>query len=145
VHLFTLCWNEAKMLPYFFRHYIGLVDKFFIFDNGSTDGSLKLLSGDERISVQHWEVKGDSFGEASRQLFNAFWKKSRGQTDWAIVVEVDEHLFHPDLGRYLRRCAESGITVVKPVGYEMIADDFPTQEKPLWQLVTRGVRFLAFD
>lgn len=145
VHLFALCLNEAKMLPYFFRHYNGLVDKFFIFDNGSTDGSLKLLTGDERVTVLHWDVQGDSFVDDSLQLFNNFWKRSRGRTDWSIVVEVDEHLYHPDLRDYLRQCAECGITVVKPIGYEMIADDFPTEEKPLWQLVTRGVRYFPFD
>jgi hypothetical protein len=145
VHLFVLSWNEAKMLPYFFRHYSGLVDKFFIFDNGSTDGSLELLAGDERVSVVHWDVEGESFVEGSRQLYNNFWKRSRGQTDWAIIVEVDEHLYHPDLRSHLQRCAERGITVVKPIGYEMIADEFPTGEKPLWQLVTRGVRSFPLD
>ena len=133
------------MLPYFFRHYTGLVDKFFIFDNGSTDGSLKLLAGDERVTVLHWDVQGNSFAEDSCQLFNDFWKHSRGRANWAVVVELDEHLYHPDLRSYLRRCTECGITVVKPIGYEMIADDFPMEEKPLWQLVTRGVRFLPLD
>lgn len=145
VHLFALCWNEAKMLPYFFRHYSGLVDKFFIFDNGSTDGSLELLAGDERVTVVHWDVAGDSFVEASRQLFNDFWKRSRGRTNWAAITELDEHLYHPDLRGYLRRCAECGITVVKPIGYEMIADCFPAEDKPLWQLVTRGLRYFPFD
>src|SRR5260370_4673027 len=78
-------------------------------------------------------------------LFNDFWKPSRSRTDWAVVVELDEHLYHPDLRSYLQSCNESGITVVKPVGYEMIADEFPTEEKPLWQLITRGVRFLPLD
>lgn len=145
MHLFVLSWNEAKMLPYFFRHYTGLVDKFFIFDNGSTDESLELLAGDERVSVLHWDVQGDSFVSESRHLYNNFWKRSRGRADWAIVVEVDEHLYHPDLRNYLRRCTECGITVVKPIGYEMIADGFPTEEKPLWQLVTRGVRSFPLD
>ena len=145
MHLFALCWNEAKMLPYFFRHYSGIVDKFFIFDNGSTDGSLELLAGDERVSAVHWDVQGDSFAEASCRLFNDFWKSSRGRTNWVIVTELDEHLYHPDLRSYLQRCAECGITVVKPIGYEMIADDFPTEDKPLWQLVTRGVRFIPLD
>lgn len=133
------------MLPFFFRHYKGLVDKFFIFDNGSTDGSLELLSGDERVTVINWDVQGDSFAESSRQMFNDFWKRGRGRTDWAIIGELDEHFHHPDLRGYLRRCTESGITVVKPVGFEMIADRFPTGDKPLWQVVTRGLRYFPFD
>jgi hypothetical protein len=145
VHLFALCWNEAKMLPYFFRHYTELVDKFFIFDNGSTDGSLDLLAGDERVTVMHWDVEGDSFAEASRRLFNDFWKRSRGRTSWVAVTEVDEHLYHPDFRAYLLRCTECGITILKPVGFEMIADQFPTEQKPLSQIVTRGLRYFPFD
>ena len=43
LHLYALCWNEGRMLPYFFRHYRSLVERFFIFDDGSTDGSLEFL------------------------------------------------------------------------------------------------------
>ena len=133
------------MVPYFFRHYTELVDRFFIFDNGSIDGTLELLAGDERVTVVHWEVESDSFGESSRQLFNDFWKSSRSQTKWVLISELDEHLHHSSLRNYLQRCTDCGITVVKPIGYEMIADDFPDEEKPLWQLVTRGVRYFPFD
>ena len=48
IHLYTLCWNDRRMLPHFFRHYSFLVDRFFVFDNGSTDGSLQLLAENER-------------------------------------------------------------------------------------------------
>ncbi len=41
VHLYALCWNDRRMLPHFFKHYGCLVDRFCIFDNGSTDGSLR--------------------------------------------------------------------------------------------------------
>jgi len=44
VHLFALCWNECSTLPFFFRHYDRIVSKYFIYDNGSTDGSVEFLS-----------------------------------------------------------------------------------------------------
>jgi hypothetical protein len=37
VRLYATCWNEEKMLPYFFRHYDTLVSRYFVFDDGSTD------------------------------------------------------------------------------------------------------------
>src|SRR5690242_2946962 len=43
VHLYALCWNDAYMLPYFFRHYDSFVDRYIIFDDGSTDRSLDIL------------------------------------------------------------------------------------------------------
>lgn len=133
------------MIPYFFRHYNGLADRFFIFDNGSTDGSLELLAGDERVSVTHWDVQGDSFVIEAARLANRCWKQSRGQADWVLTAEVDEHLHHPDLPAYLDSCARRGITAIEAIGYDMIADRFPTEDRPLWQLVTGGVRSFGMD
>ena len=39
------------MLPFFYRHYESLVDHFFVFDNGSTDGSLDILRAHPRTTV----------------------------------------------------------------------------------------------
>lgn len=133
------------MIPYFFRHYNGLVDRFVIYDNGSTDGSLQLLAGDERVAVVHWDVRGDSLLYETFRLTNEFWKQSRGHTNWVVTAEIDEHLHHPQLLAYLDACAQSGITAIQAIGYDMIADAFPTQDKPLWQAVTRGVRAFGMD
>ncbi|NLB69974.1 MAG: hypothetical protein GX804_09915 [Lentisphaerae bacterium] len=43
VHLYAVCKNEAHIIPYFLNHYGAFVDTFIIYDNGSTDKSLKLL------------------------------------------------------------------------------------------------------
>ena len=43
VHLYAVCKNEAHIIPYFLKHYGAFVDTFIIYDNGSTDKSLKLL------------------------------------------------------------------------------------------------------
>ena len=51
------------MIPFFIKHYGPVVDRFFIYDNGSTDRSLSLLKGDERIVIRHFDVLGQSFVE----------------------------------------------------------------------------------
>ena len=43
VHVYALCWNEEKMLPFFFKHYDNIADQYFIFDNDSRDNSLSML------------------------------------------------------------------------------------------------------
>jgi glycosyl transferase family 2 len=145
VHLFAICWNERKMIPYFFRHYNELVDRFFISDNGSTDGSLEMLSGDERVHVEHWDVIGDSFVREACWLNNDFWKQSRGRAQWAFVVDMDEHLFDADLRGHLANCRSNNVTAIKVIGYDMMAETFPTEDRPLWQLITRGIRFIGLD
>lgn len=144
VHLFAMCLNEQRMIPYFLRHYAGLVTHFHIFDNGSTDDSLQLLSGDPRIVVESFKTEGDSFVLTAQRLMNDVWNRSR-KADWVITAEMDEHLHHPDLPAYLRHCAAEGVTALHAVGYDMIARAFPTGGQPLFEQVVRGTRSLLFD
>jgi hypothetical protein len=140
VHLYTLCWNDKKMLPHFFEHYNPVVDRFFLFDNGSTDGSLEILKGDERVQVSHFQTEFDSFAETELRLSEEMWKSSRGSAEWVLVIDIDEHVYHADLLSYLRDCRARGVTAIRAVGYEMVADTFPGTGKRLCDVVTSGVR-----
>src|SRR5262245_9842041 len=95
-HLSCLCWNEAPMLPYFFRHYDPLVDRYFVYDDGSTDGSRELLRQHPKVSLRSFESSGDSFVDSARSFYDTAWQESRGQADWVMLVNIDEHLHHPD-------------------------------------------------
>jgi hypothetical protein len=143
IHLYSLCWNDARMLPFFFRHYDDMVDRYFVFDNGSTDGSLSILENHGRVEITHFDVPGDSFVEEERRLADTMWRNS--DADWVIVTEIDEHLYHPDMTGYLRRCKGQGITAIRSIGYEMVSDVFPTGTQPLYEQVTTGARSLPHD
>jgi hypothetical protein len=144
VHLHALCWNEARLLPYFFRHYDQVVDRYFVYDNGSTDGSLELLKQNPRVVLGTFDA-GESFVHAAMQHYNQCWKQSRGQADWVFIVNIDEHLYHPCLMEYLRACTRHGVTVILPEGYNMISDAFPTTSEPLWKTIRYGARDPIWD
>ena len=128
------------MLPYFFRHYDEFVDEYFIYDNGSTDESLGMLQAHPRVHLEHFRVEGNSVVEEQRRLGDLIWQRSRGQADWVIITDIDEHIYRPDLVGYLTQCREQGITAIKSFGYEMVADEFPASSEKLINLVTRGCR-----
>ena len=140
IHLYTLCWNDSRMLPHFFRHYSSLVDRFFVFDNGSTDGSLQLLAENERVQVSHFHTEFDSFADTELRLSEEVWKNSKDLADWVFIVDIDEHVYHEDLRSYLRICRQRGITAIQAFGYEMISETFPDASMPLCDVVTNGVR-----
>lgn len=145
IHLYCMCLNEARMIPYFLAHYLPIADKIFVFDNGSTDGSLDLLKGDDRIVVETVRTQGASFMDTYNSLMNTAWTRSRGEAEWIVTAEMDEHLHHPDLRGYLARARHVGVTFVTALGYNMIAEEFPTDPRPLWQHVVRGAREFAYD
>jgi hypothetical protein len=131
------------MLPYFFRHYDAWVERYFIYDNGSTDDSLAMLRAHGNVEIFHFDVQGDSFVEEERRMGDTIWRGS--EADWVIVTDIDEHIYHPNLARYLSRCQKRGVTAIQSIGYEMVADKFPTEDGLLVDLVTNGVRSMGHD
>jgi hypothetical protein len=144
VHLYALCWNEARLLPFFFDHYDPVVDRYFIFDNGSTDGSLDLLRNHSKVTLGEFEVQGPSFVQAAQEFYNHCWKPSRGQADWVIICNIDEHLYHPDLRRYLASLLPR-ISLVIPEGFDMISEAFPSLDRSLREQVPMGRRDPLLD
>jgi hypothetical protein len=143
VDLYCLCWNDARMLPFFFQHYDKFVDRYFVFDNGSTDNSLSLLLHHGRVQVERFQTDGDSFVDKERILGDTIWKGSLA--DWVIVTDIDEHIYHPELLKYLASMKAQGVTAIQSIGYEMVADAFPSGARPLVELVTQGARSTGHD
>ena len=128
VHLYAKLWNEEEMLPFFFRHYDPLIDRYIIYDDGSTDNTLKLLAEHDRVEVRPFaRTHPTSLVLSAQELNNSMWKESRGQANWVIITSADEHLYHPvGLRRYLHVARCRGITAVPALAFQMVADEFPS-------------------
>lgn len=141
VHLYTLCWNEADMLGFFFHHYDQWVDRYVVFDDGSTDDSLGILRGHPKVEVRSFErTHEDSFVLSQQELQNEVWKESRSRADWVIITALDEHLQANkwNNGDYLAACARKGITLIPALGFQMISEEFPAAWERLTTTRTLG-------
>ncbi|AJE49740.1 glycosyltransferase family 2 protein [Paenibacillus polymyxa] len=145
IHVYALCWNEEKMLPFFFKHYDNIADQYYIFDNDSTDNSISMLKAHPKVNMNRFEIEGNSVVRSAQDLFNQCWKESRNKADWIIICDVDEHFYHPNLRTYLQECTSKGITLIVPNGYEMVSDFFPNSQQPLYETVRNGVRSQTYD
>lgn len=144
VHLYALCWNEADMLEFFFRNYDPWVDRYFIFDDGSTDDSIEILEKHPKVELRQWNrSKPHSFHLSQLDWLNQVWKQSRGKADWIVIVDIDEHLFVPQSAmlNYLQQCTTQGVTIIPALGYQMISDMFPETGETLCQTITKGAPF----
>jgi hypothetical protein len=139
VHLYAQCWNDALMLPFFFRHYDVLVDRYFIYDDGSTDGSWELLQAHRKVDARRFSrTIPESFALSEQVFSDQCWKESRGRADWVIVIDLDEHLFHSFGRAYLTRCRSEGVTVIPALGFQMISEREPTPDNNLCLDFTMG-------
>jgi len=94
IRLFSKMRNEKLRLPAFLRHYRRLgVDRFFIVDNGSSDGSTEYLLAQPDVHVFRTTAR---FREASggTDWLNALLQEF-GVGSWCVTVDVDELLWFP--------------------------------------------------
>lgn len=148
VHLYTICWNEADMLGFFFRHYDPWIDRYVIYDDGSTDGSRDVLAAHPRVDLRRFERSDpESFVRSHTQMQNQAWKESRGTADWVVVTAIDEHLWvrGTAMAPYLRRQTEAGVTLIPALGFDMNGEEMPPDAGKLTEIVTRGRARIAFN
>ena len=125
IRVIACCKNEEAMLPFFLQYYSTIADEIIIFDGGSTDSSLDLISLYPKARViveQH-----DKLDERQlMQIRNQAYKEGRENWDWQIVVDIDEFLYHPSgiLGE-LEKFKQDDVTLPTIFGYDMYSLNCP--------------------
>jgi hypothetical protein len=142
IHLYTICWNEAAMLGFFFRHYDPWVERYVVYDDGSTDGTLDILAAHPRVELRRFPRSDPhSFVRSATRLQEEMWKESRGTADWVVITAVDEHLHHPDFLPWLAAKQAAGVTAIPALGYQMVGRAMPAADAHLAATLTRGAPF----
>lgn len=142
VWVYSVCWNEVQMMPFFLRHYATFADKIIIYDEQSTDGTRELIKACPRAELREWPHRGlddDRFIEA----VNTRYKEARGKADWVIFADTDELLYHPEPLRVLSVAKED---MLPAIGYALISTTgWPTGDGQLYELVRTGIRQDNYD
>jgi hypothetical protein len=148
VHMYSICWNEAPMLGFYFRHYDRWVDRYFIGDDGSDDGTRAILEAHPKVEILDITHTADgSFVPVHTDFNNQAWKRSRGQADWVVLADIDEHYAnaHQPMQHYLAEQRALGVTLIPGLGFDMISPRFPTDEGLLVKRVRKGVARKMFN
>jgi hypothetical protein len=91
IRLFTMVRNESLRLPYFIEYYFAKgVDRIFLIDNGSDDGSIDLALSYENVHVFHTSETFKNYNNWTEILLNEY-----GKNHWCVAVDADEILFYP--------------------------------------------------
>src|SRR5664280_1431460 len=94
IRAFLVIRNEDLRLPSTLRHHRSLgVHRFFVLDNGSTDGTLDYLSAGPDV---HVFSTTESYSQSrygvvwTNELLNAF-----GTGHWTLTIDADEQFIYP--------------------------------------------------
>jgi glycosyltransferase involved in cell wall biosynthesis len=119
IDVYVVCYNEIKIIPFIVDYWKTYARHVYVYDNGSTDGSVEYLKQFDWISVFYFESDGFN-DERNAYIKNNMWKGS--DADWVFVCDMDEVLFSPFLFRRLNTLRDSGCTIVKPWHIDIIGD-----------------------
>jgi glycosyltransferase involved in cell wall biosynthesis len=145
IHLYTVCWNERRLLPYFLRHYERICNAIIIYDNESDDGSTDLIAAHSLCELRHLDTNGELHEENLLRVKGHEWKASRGRADWVICCDIDELLYHPRLLAFLDECRDADVTIPIPSGYQMVSDMFPVCDGQIYGEVRSGFPANNYD
>jgi glycosyltransferase involved in cell wall biosynthesis len=136
VHL--LCFNEAEILPYTLRHYRTFADRIIVHDGFSTDRS-RDIAASFGAEVADWDTGGKLNDKLAMELKNTCWLGTTA--DWVICADADELIYFPEgAEKTLREYDEFEVSLVKPHGWEMCSDVFPTGDGQLYDYVKMGAK-----
>jgi hypothetical protein len=131
----AVCFNEAKLLPFFLGHYSKLSKKIYIYDNYSTDNSREIALSYKNVEVIMFDTGGILSEITLMGIRNNCWKGDA--SDLSIVCDMDEFLWAPNLITLLEEYKE--YDVFKPVGFDMVSTEFPLDYRyDLTDLVRNG-------
>lgn len=134
IHLLTF--NEEEILPYTLRHYITFATRIIIHDGFSTDGT-RAIAKQYGAEVRDWDTAGQINDRLAQQLKNTAWQGT--DADWVGMFDADELLYFPlGVKETLFICERRNVPIIKPHGFEMCADVFPTTPGQLYDEVKMG-------
>lgn len=133
IDVFTTCYNEEIILPYFIRHYKQFARNITIYDNMSSDNSMKIIEEVGDINVVRFDTNGKFEESVLMNIRNTCWKNS--DADWVIVVDTDELIYHPNLVEVLKN---THATHILATGYEMMTEELPTTDGQIYEEIKDG-------
>jgi len=94
IRAFARCRDERLRLPAFLGHYRTLgVNRFFVVDNGSTDGTVDYLTKQPDVHLFHTSNRYSQAGSGIEWM-NALLARF-GTGLWCVTVDIDELLVYP--------------------------------------------------
>lgn len=127
IALISFTYNEEKFIPFVIDYWKRFVSHAYVFDNGSTDNTKKLLSQYDWISIiDYSHLTGNKLDdELNMDIKNNFWKTIKNKFDWVVVCDFDECLYSNNWDQPLSIFEKYDMPYIIPAYYNMINMSFP--------------------
>lgn len=134
----SICFNEARIVPFWLRHYEKFCDQMHVWDDHSTDGTRELLAAHPKVVLHDWEQDNGIDDQKFIEFAHATYPMARGHADWVIWCDMDEIVYHRNIAQVLFDANK--FEVLRTDGYNMMAEGLPEDDgRQIWELCPFGV------
>ena len=143
----SLCYNEAAILPFYLRHYETIADEINVWDDASTDGSREILRAHPKVILHEWEYTNGIAEDRFLEHAYAVYPQFVGLADWVLWPDLDEFLYHPQMGQVLADAKGAGHKILSSLGYNMAHRGLPPDDgkSQIYDLVKTGCLAPTYD
>lgn len=128
VYWVVLCKNEEDIIPFCIDYWKRIADKVIVYDNGSTDSSIELLSKYDWIEIRHFETEGQN-DPYQKQVKELAYKEFRDQATVIIISDMDEVFYFNDLEKELDKMINGNYDAMLLPLYSLCEDKKPEYEE----------------
>lgn len=139
IDVYSIMRNEEVILPYFLRHYEKIADRIFVFEDNSTDNTLKILMGHPKVVLLDVNQHGINETYWTEELWPQYEIFSRGRADWVMCVDADEFVYHPKLMDTLEAQKFIKTDLLFCRGYTLVSDVLPTTDGQIYDEIKMGL------
>ena len=128
--------NEEKLIAYTIRHYRSFCERVVLHDNFSSDRTREIASslGADVVDFDTGNTVNDI---QFKVLKDTCWKCAKA--DLALCADADEFLYFPQgAASTLTAYLNNRVAIVKPHGFEMFSETYPTTEHQIYDELKVG-------
>ena len=111
IDVYTVCWNEMAIIPFCIDYWKRFARHVYVFDNGSTDGSVEYLKQYDWITVQPFGNKDCKQNLENSRIKNEKWKGS--DADYVVCCDIDELIIGNNIKEKFEECKKAGCTIIE--------------------------------
>lgn len=141
IWIYSLCRNEADLIPFYLRHYEQFADKIFVWDDWSTDNSWELLTKHPKVCPSRWSYDTGIDEDLFLRFANRVYPTACGKADWVMWVDMDEFIYGNTINQTLELAKVEGYDVIQTEGFNMVGEGLPKDDgRQLTAILPMGVR-----
>ena len=123
----TLCRNEEDIIPFCIDYWKRIASKVVVFDNGSDDNSIELLSKYDWIEIRHFDSAGQN-DVIQKQIKEQAYLEFKDKYDIIILSDMDEVFYFNDFEALVSKMIDGGYNVLATPIYSLCENFKPNYE-----------------